>query len=235
MLVRRSATAVEWLFGQINWGVNSAAVFPPLYPILDSGFLPRPGEERRLFLQGLVRELADAGVAILQYRNKQGSEAEILADARAMHSAAGTGLKLILNDWPALAVEADIDGVHIGQEDLSPRAARELVGGNRIVGVSTHSEAQLREADLEPVDYIAIGPVFSTSSKENPGPVVGIEGVRRARSITQKPLVAIGGITLETVVQVRDAGADSVAVISAIFMHGGNPVKLAKDFLNIFG
>ena len=188
-----------------------------------------------MFLQGLVRELADAGVAILQYRNKQGSEAEILADARAMRSAAGSGLRLILNDWPVLAVEADFDGVHVGQQDLSPRAAREIAGTNRIVGVSTHNEAQLREADLESVDYIAIGPVFSTSSKENPDPVVGLEGVRLARSITQKPLVAIGGITVGTVAQVRDAGADSVAVISAIFMHGGNPVKLAKDFLNIFG
>lgn len=188
-----------------------------------------------MFLHGLVRELADAGVAILQYRNKQGSEAEILADARAMRSATGSGLRLILNDRPVLAVEADFDGVHVGQQDLSPRAAREIVGPNRIVGVSTHNEAQLREADLESVDYIAIGPVFSTSSKENPDPVVGLEGVRRARSITQKPLVAIGGITVGTVAQVRNAGADSVAVISAIFMHGGNPVKLAKDFLNIFG
>lgn len=207
--------------------------FPNLYPILDAAFLSADGDTRQSLLHDMVRELADAGVALLQYRNKQGSESEILADAAMMRSAAGSRLKLILNDWPALAVQAEFDGVHIGQHDMSPRGAREIVGANRIVGVSTHSEAQLRAAASEPVDYIAIGPVFATSSKENPDPVIGLDGVRLARSITAKPLVAIGGITLETAAKVRAAGADSIAVISAIFRKGGNPAMLAKEFLSI--
>lgn len=212
----------------------AAAVIPVLYPILDSAILPPPGEARRSALETLVRQLAGAGVGILQYRNKKGSEAEILEDARVMRRAAGPALKLILNDWPALAAQADFDGVHIGQQDLSPHRARQIVGNDRIVGVSTHNEAQLRIADNEPVDYIAVGPVFATASKENADPVIGLEGVRLARALTQKPLVAIGGITLATAAQVRDAGADSIAVISAIFAPGNSPAKLAKDFLDIF-
>jgi thiamine-phosphate pyrophosphorylase len=209
--------------------------FPCLYPILDSSFLPSDSAARRDLLRTLLRELAEAGVEILQYRNKRGSEAEILADASVMRaSSEGSKLKLILNDWPALAVQANFDGVHVGQMDMSPSEVHEIVGQDRIVGISTHNEAQLRAADLEPVDYIAIGPIFSTMSKENPDPVVGLEGVRLARSMTTKPLVAIGGITLDTAVQVRDAGADSIAVISAIFQPGGNPGKLAKDFLRKF-
>ena len=211
--------------------MDSRTVLPSLYPILDSSFLPPFGEERQSALEALVRELADAGVGILQYRNKQGSEAEILADARVMRCAAGSAMKLILNDWPALAMQADFDGVHVGQTDITPRAAREIVGSAKIVGVSTHNEVQLRAADLEPIDYIAIGPVFATSSKQNPDPVVGLEGVRLARRITQKPLVAIGGITLDTAAQVHAAGADSIALISAIFAPGGVPAKSAKEFL----
>ena len=211
----------------------SGTAFPNLYPILDAAFLPANGDARQSLLHDMVGELADAGVELLQYRNKQGSESEILADVTAMHSAAGPRLKLILNDWPALAVQAEFDGVHVGQHDMSPCAAREIVGANRIVGISTHNEAQLRAAASEPVDYIAIGPVFATSSKENPDPVIGLDGVRLARRMTSKPLVAIGGITLETAAKVRAAGADSIAVISAIFRKGGNPAMLAKEFLSI--
>ena len=207
--------------------------FPALYPILDASFLPAAVAERQARLRDLVSELAEAGVQILQYRNKQGSEADILADALVMRDAAGSRLKLILNDWPAIAVQAGFDGVHVGQTDMAPRLARGIVGSERIVGVSTHNEAQLCAAELEPVDYIAVGPVFSTQSKANPDPVIGLEGVRLAGSLTSKPLVAIGGITLETAAQVRDAGADSVAVISAIFSPQGDPAKLAKCFLQI--
>ena len=215
--------------------MDSEIIFPSLYPILDSSFLPPCGEERRIALRTLVRDLVDVGVQILQYRNKPGSEAEILADAREMRGAAGSGLKLILNDWPELAVKAEFDGVHVGQGDTTPQTARQIVGQDRFVGVSTHKEVQLRAAELEPVDYIAIGPVFSTSSKENPDPVVGLEGVRLARSITRKPLVAIGGITLTTAAQVREAGADSLAVISAVFTRGRNPADAAKEFLRVLG
>jgi thiamine-phosphate pyrophosphorylase len=108
------------------------------------------------------------------------------------------------------------------------------VGSGKIVGVSTHNEAQLRAADLQPVDYIAFGPVFATATKVNPDPVVGLEGVCMARGLTPKPLVAIGGITLGNAALGRQAGADSVAVISAIFSTGGDPAKSAADFLRIF-
>jgi thiamine-phosphate pyrophosphorylase len=207
--------------------------FPAVYPILDASFLTA-AEDRAEFLRRLVRDLAEAGVGILQYRNKEGSEAEILADARVMRETADEQMLLILNDWPVLTVETGFDGVHVGQTDVSPAEARAIIGTGKIVGISTHNEAQLRAADLQPVDYIAIGPVFATATKENPDPVVGLEGVRRARKLTNKPLVAIGGITRENAELVWQAGADSVAVISAIFSRGGDPVKSTGDFLRIF-
>ena len=207
-------------------------MFPSLYPILDASSLPPIGE-RSAFLRMLVRNLAEAGVGILQYRNKSGNEAEIHADARVIREAAGASMRLVLNDWPELAIAAGFDGVHVGQTDVSPAKARGIVGAAKIVGLSTHNEAQLRAADSQPVDYIAIGPVFATATKANPDPVVGIEGVRTARRITTKTLVAIGGITLENAADVRQAGADSVAVISAIFSPDGSPVQACRDFLRI--
>jgi thiamine-phosphate pyrophosphorylase len=138
-----------------------------------------------------------------------------------------------MNDSPELAVRAEFDGVHIGQQDATPAEARAIVGPDRIVGVSTHSRAQLEDAARQPVDYIAIGPVFATATKENPDPVVGLDGVREARALTNKPLVAIGGITLENASAVLDAGADSVAVISALFGQGRNSAEIARDFLRI--
>lgn len=206
---------------------------PTLYPILDSSFLPDLSG-RPEFLKQLLRHLADAGVKILQYRNKSGNQEEILADARCLRATAGNRLLLIMNDWPTLAVEAGFDGVHVGQTDIKPTEARRIVGPERIVGVSTHNEAQLRAADTEPVDYIAYGPIFATSSKQNPDPVVGLDGLSYARTLTQRPLVAIGGITPANAGQVCAAGADSIAVISAVFAPGGNPAKLAGDFLAVF-
>ena len=213
--------------------------FPSLYPILDASYLTSV-DDRAGFLRRIVQGLEEAGVGILQYRNKAGGKAEILADARVMREAflpmsqnrdmGHPHLLLILNDWPELAVEAGFDGVHVGQTDMSPSEARAIVGPGKIVGVSTHNEAQLRAADQQPVDYIAVGPVYATATKENPDPVVGLEGVRRARSLTSKPLVAIGGITAENAGAVLEAGVDSVAVISAIFAPGGDPAKLALNF-----
>jgi thiamine-phosphate pyrophosphorylase len=210
----------------------------PLYPILDSGFLPADAAAREEQLRGLMDELLAAGVTLLQYRNKSGSEAEILIDALILRAAAPVGIcALILNDYPELAVEAGFDGVHVGQGDMPMEAARAIVGAERLVGVSTHNPEQLAEADRGSADYLAIGPVFATSTKLNPDPVVGIEGVRRARELTTKPLVAIGGITAENCRSVLDAGADSVAVISAIFAPGfavgsavATPGKIARDF-----
>lgn len=204
---------------------------PPLYPILDSSFLAGAGD-RAGFLRGIVRELAGSGVRILQYRNKTGNSAEVLADAAILRkSAAGTGLLLILNDFPALAVELGFDGVHTGQTDMPPSEARRILGPGKILGLSTHNQAQLRAADSEPVDYIAIGPVYPTGTKQNPDPVVGLEGVQAARQLTRKPLVAIGGITAANAPAALHAGADSVAVISAIFSPGRSPAAQAESFL----
>lgn len=206
--------------------------FPAVYPILDASVLGQAAD-RATLLRTLMEHLAGAGVEVLQYRNKLGGEAEILADARVMRGAANGSMRLILNDWPELAVAAGFDGVHVGQSDLSPTEARGIVGSGRLVGVSTHTEAQLRAADSQPVDYIAIGPVFATTTKANPDPVVGLEAVRLARRITLKTLVAIGGITLENAPQVRQAGADSVAVISAIFSATGSPQAQCQEFLRV--
>lgn len=211
------------------------STIPKLYPILDAGFLPR--EDREPFLTSLAGELLASGVTLLQYRNKRGSDAEILADARLLRAAMPAGqCRLILNDRADLAVLAGFDGVHVGQQDLSPLGARKVVGPEGIVGLSTHNPEQLRAAVLAPADYLAIGPVFETASKENPDPVVGLEGVRQARLLTDRPLVAIGGISLENCRAVLDAGADSVAVLSAVFQSasGDPPGKVVRDFLAIF-
>lgn len=214
--------------------MNSIGAFPPVYPILDAGFLPR-ARDHAVILRQLVQGLANAGVRILQYRNKSGNEAEIRADARVIRDAAsGVPLLLIMNDWPELAVQVGFDGVHVGQTDMSAGEARAIVGPGRMVGVSTHNEVQLRAADLQPLDYIAIGPVFATATKENPDPVIGLDGVRLARSITPKPVVAIGGITAENARLAWQAGADSVAVISAVFANGRDPEKSFRDFMRVF-
>ena len=139
-------------------------------------------------------------------------------------------VRLIMNDRADLCLMAEFGGVHVGQEDLSPEAVRAIIGPARWLGVSTHNPEQLREADLTSADYLAIGPVFATSSKETPDPVVGLEGVRRARALTRKPLVAIGGITRANAASVIEAGADSVAVISDLLRE---PRKSAEEFLRI--
>jgi thiamine-phosphate pyrophosphorylase len=205
---------------------------PQLYPILDASFLPSQNREESL--KKLVSEVASAGVTLLQYRNKQDGEEQILADAIILKRAAGAQIRLVMNDRPDLAARVDFDGVHVGQGDVSPLEARRIVGPGRVVGISTHNRAQLEIADAQPVDYIAVGPVFAKSTITNPDPVIGLERVREARALTTKPLVAIGGITLENVRQVYDAGADSVAVISALFGPGKDSAKIAKDFLAIF-
>jgi thiamine-phosphate pyrophosphorylase len=146
-----------------------------------------------------------------------------IADARVL---AARGIALA-----EFALLAAFDGVHVGQHDLSPEDARRILGPNRIVGISTHTEAQVRAADLTSADYIAIGPIFSTSTKPDAEPVIGLEGVRRARALTAKPLVAIGGITRANARSVIDAEADSVAVISGLFSSGETTEAVARDFL----
>ena len=154
----------------------------------------------------------------------------MLTDARALRQLANEVL-LIMNDRADLCVAAGFDGVHVGQEDLSPSGARCVVG-EKIVGVSCHNPEQVRLADESPADYVAIGPVFGTQSKTNPDPVVNLDGVRAARKLTRKPLVAIGGITRANCLSVIAAGADSVAVISELLQ---DTQKRSEEFVKILG
>lgn len=200
---------------------------PRLYPILDASFF-----EDISSLCEAARELVAGGCHLLQYRNKSGNARQMLDQARELRARLGANITLIMNDRADLCLAAEFDGVHVGQDDLSPEAARRIIGASRWLGVSTHNPEQLAEADLTSADYLAIGPVFATSSKANPDPVVGLEGVRRARALTRKPLVAIGGITRANARSVIEAGADSVAVISDLLRE---PRKSAEEFLGILG
>jgi thiamine-phosphate pyrophosphorylase len=201
---------------------------PRFYPIIDAGLLATRGVDLREFAVAL----RDAGISLLQYRNKTGEPLEIVRDAAVIAEVfAQTSAMLILNDRADLAVLTEWDGVHVGQEDLSPEDARSVVGGSRYIGISTHLDDQVRAADASCADYVAIGPVFATSSKENAEPVVGLEGVRRARALTTRPLVAIGGITRVNALSVIEAGADAVAVISELLTAEEQPDKVARDFL----
>ena len=198
---------------------------PRLYPILDCAFCKSGAE-----LQALADALVAGGCTLLQYRNKRGNARIMLEQARELKQHFGGSARLIMNDRADLCLAAEFDGVHVGQDDLSPESVRKIIGPERWLGVSTHNPEQLREADLTSADYVAIGPVFATSSKEKPDPVVGLEGVRRARALTSKPLVAIGGITRGNAASVIEAGAASVAVISDLLR---DPRKSAEEFLTI--
>ena len=206
---------------------------PRLYPILDPAALRRA----EISVQAYASALRAAGIRFLQYRDKEGSDETVIETAgilrRIFPQAEAT---LILNDHAHLVAPANFDGLHIGQEDLSPAAAREIIGAERILGFSTHNAAQLAAAATMPADYLAIGPVFGTQSKADPDPVVGIAGVAEARRLTRKPLVAIGGITPETCRSVLEAGADSIALISALLPTTDHTTaKVLADFLARIG
>ena len=198
-----------------------------LYAILDASRLSSPQ-----LLFDAADELASAGVAVIQYRNKVADARTMLTQATELKMRIGSRTELIMNDRADICLAAGFDGVHVGQDDLSPESARKIVGPRRWLGVSTHNPEQVAEADGTSADYIAIGPVFSTASKANPDPVVGIAGVRRARELTRKPLVAIGGVTRQNCSSVIEAGADSIAVISDLVR---DPRKSAEEFLRILG
>jgi len=205
-------------------------VLPRLYPILDASLLLRAG----LSIEGFARELREAGVRFLQYRDKDAAD-EVLLERAAMlrQIFPPSDSCLVLNDRVSLVLSSGYDGLHVGQEDLPPTAARALLGPDILLGVSTHGESQLLSADNGPADYVAIGPVYATLSKAVPDPVVGLEGVRAARALTKKPLVAIGGISRTNCAAVLEAGADSVAVISDLIPHPGDSVaNLVKQFLS---
>jgi thiamine-phosphate pyrophosphorylase len=200
---------------------------PRLYPILDTSLFP---ETQTLY--GPAKEMVAGGVTLLQYRNKSGNARQMLEQARELKGRLGDSVKLIMNDRADLCIAAGLDGVHLGQDDLSPEGARKVIGEGLWMGLSTHSPKQVAAADQTSADYIAIGPVFATSSKANPDPVIGLDGIREARRLTRKPLVAIGGITRANCLSVMDAGADSVAVISDLIRE---PRKSVEEFLRILG
>jgi thiamine-phosphate pyrophosphorylase len=201
-------------------------VLPKLYVILDAALLAIPE------ISCAVR-LADAGVGLLQYRNKKASTRELFNASCAL-----AGLLLprracfIVNDRPDVAFLSGASGVHVGQEDLDVSQARATAGPGKWVGVSTHNLEQFRAAAATSADYIAVGPIYSTSTKVNPDPVVGTELIRQVRPLTDKAIVAIGGITLDRATGVIEAGADSVAVGSDI-LRTTDPGKRAREYIDM--
>jgi len=200
-------------------------MFPRLYAIVDRGcFTNTAGVFRH------ARALLDAGVTLIQHRDKFSAPGEVLSTARELQRLAAGRARLMLNDRADLCLAAGCDGVHLGQDDLSVEAARRVVGPHVWVGISTNSIQQIQEAEQTSADYIAIGPVWSTRSKAKLDPVIGLETIQLARPITRKPLVAIGGIKRRNCRGVFAAGADSVAVISDLLEE---PAKSAQEFLRI--
>jgi thiamine-phosphate pyrophosphorylase len=199
-------------------------VLPRLYVILDATLLNNSPLD-------CAKELAAAGVRLLQYRDKAASARDLLEASRKLVSSLNSwGSSLIVNDRPDVALLAGAAGVHVGQDDLAPEQTRTVVGEEMWVGVSTHNLEQFRRAAATSADYIAVGPIFTTTSKANPGPVVGLELIRQVRALTTKPIVAIGGITLDRAASVIAAGADSVAVIRDV-LCAVTPAEHARRFL----
>jgi thiamine-phosphate pyrophosphorylase len=203
-----------------------------LYAIADMGTLAAAG----ISLRAYAEELRAAGVTLVQYRDKGADDEVALYRAEEIGEVfEGSGATLIVNDRIDVMLLAGWDGVHVGQEDMAADDARVVAGDGRVIGVSTHTMHQVWEAEQGVADYVAIGPVFATKTKADAAEFVGLEGVRRARALTTKPLVAIGGITRRNAAAVRDSGADAVAVISGLVVKGERVEKVARDFLRIFG
>src|SRR3954467_4055264 len=201
---------------------------PRLYAIIDAGMFAQE-KDPALAIAHFAEQLIAGGATLIQYRNKSKDGPQMLSQARELRRV-GAGVTLIMNDRADLCLAAGFDGVHVGQDDLSPKGVRLVVGKERVIGLSTHNAAQLAAADASEADYLAMGPVFPRSTKEKPDPVVGLEGVRQARAATKKPLVAIGGITRENCMEVIEAGADSVAVVRDLYAQ---PRAAAADFLGL--
>jgi len=185
---------------------------PRIYPILDSESLAGRG----LALESAASALLDGGAGVLQLRHKDHWDRHLFESAKVVaRLCREAGALFVVNDRADFAILLDA-ALHVGQNDLPPREVRRVLGDKAILGYSTHNQAQLRAASAEPVDYVAIGPIFGTGSKRNPDPVVGLENLANWRPLTDKPLVAIGGITIENAASVLQAGADSVAVIAGL-------------------
>jgi thiamine-phosphate pyrophosphorylase len=201
-------------------------VFPRLYAIIDPGLLTTSELV-------LAETLARSGVELIQYRNKTVPSRQFFEISRQLAVAlAPRGVRFIVNDRPDIALLAGAGGVHVGQDDLGVEEARAICGSQKWIGISTHSLEQVVAADRTSADYIAVGPIFPTTTKENPDAVVGTELLRQARQITKKPLVAIGGITLERAAEVYRAGADSLAVIRDLIC-AASPGDRAHSYLDV--
>lgn len=201
---------------------------PKLYPITDVGI-------SGLSHSTQVERMIAGGATLIQLREKEGSVRDFYVDAEsAIRIARARGVKLIINDRVDLALALNADGVHLGQDDLPPEAARAMLGEGAIIGYSTHNLEQAVAAATMPIDYLAIGPIYPTSSKENPEPFVGLDGLRQVRqAIGDMPLVAIGGITRSRARDVLAAGADSVACISELLASPNVIEEMAREFLRL--
>ncbi len=201
-------------------------VLPRLYVILDAALITSSERD-------CAERLAEAGVRLLQYRNKSAPARQYLDSSRQLAEALRPhGVSFIVNDRPDVAFLAGASGVHVGQDDLDAEQARRVAGKDKLVGVSTHNFEQFNKAAASTADYIAIGPLFSTASKANPDPVVGLDFLRQVRELTDKPIVGIGGISLDRAKSVIEAGADSVAVISGV-LGSPNPAQSARQYLEV--
>ena len=195
---------------------------PNFYPIVDSA--------------DAAEAILEAGARILQFRHKGFFSRHVFELAERIAALCrDAGALFVINDRADIAMLLDA-ALHLGQDDLPPADARRIMPPGRIIGFSTHTADQLRTGDREPVDYLAIGPIFTTGSKQNPDPVVGLDRLRTLRAVTQKPLVAIGGITRETALSVFEAGADSVAIIGDLYPQPRTKASLrarAEEWLAI--
>jgi len=199
---------------------------PPLYPITDTKLSGLPHSRQ-------VALLVEGGATVIQIRDKDCTADELYrATVACVAIARAQGVRIIVNDRADVALAADADGVHLGQDDLPAGEARTLLGPSRIVGVSTHTLQQAIEASSLPVDYVAVGPAFPTSTKVNPDPVVGLTLIAEVSRRIDKPVVGIGGIALERARAVLNAGAASVAVISALYTSGDISSR-TTEFLNL--
>jgi thiamine-phosphate pyrophosphorylase len=200
-------------------------VAPFLYPIIDVPRVPREA------VGEAVAALARAGVALIQLRAKDLSDGEFLSAAReATVAAHALGARLVVNDRADVARLAAADGVHLGQGDLPPEDARKVLPADALVGHSTHNMEQVLRALEQPIDYVAVGPVFPTGSKGNPDPVVGVAFVRDVRGRTRLPIVAIGGIVPENAAEVVSAGADGIAVIGGLLARDGDITRAVRRY-----
>ena len=209
---------------------------PKFYPILDPEIAARHGIDPVL----AAEQILEGGATILQFRHKGFFSREVFAQMERVAELCRNAQALfVVNDRADLAALTNA-ALHLGQDDLTPTVARKVVGPKTLIGFSTHNESQLRAAGAEPADYLALGPIFGTASKQNPDPIVGIDELRRLRPLTDRPLVAIGGITRANAQSVLAAGADSVAIIGDLFPEDHNVrartqewVSLTRDTQNV--